>query len=261
MALRKIRRVTPEDQVELVEHLDELRSRLIVSASAFGVALALCFWRNDLVLEVMNRPLDGKQPITLSPAEAFTTTFTLSAYAALILTLPVLLYQLYAFVVPAFGQRERRVATPLVVLVPILFIAGAVFAYYVVMPAALSFLLNFNADQFQTELRARDYYSFAAMTMASVGILFQVPVGVLVLTKLGVVTPRQLREKRRYAYLGCTVLAALLPGVDPVTMLLMMLPLVGLYELSILLTRAFGHPAEDADEADAPDPLAPAEGS
>jgi sec-independent protein translocase protein TatC len=241
MALRKIRRVTPEDEVELVEHLDELRSRLIVSASAFGVALALCFWRNDLVLEVMNRPLDGKQPITLSPAEAFTTTFTLSAYAALILTLPVLLYQLYAFIVPAFGARERKVATPLVVLVPILFVAGAVFAYYVVMPAALSFLLNFNADQFQTELRARDYYSFAAMTMASVGILFQVPVGVLVLTKLGVVTPAQLRAKRRYAYLGCTVLAALLPGVDPVTMVIETIPLLLLYEGSVLLASLLGH--------------------
>ena len=241
MALRKIRRVTPEDEVELVEHLDELRSRLIVSASAFGVALALCFWRNDLVLEVMNRPLDGKQPITLSPAEAFTTTFTLSAYAALILTLPVLLYQLYAFIVPAFGARERKVATPLVVLVPILFVAGAVFAYYVVMPAALSFLLNFNADQFQTELRARDYYSFAAMTMASVGILFQVPVGVLVLTKLGVVTPAQLRAKRRYAYLGCTVLAALLPGVDPVTMIIETIPLLLLYEGSVLLASLLGH--------------------
>src|SRR5215203_6934176 len=117
MALRKkIRRVDHEEQVELVDHLDELRSRLIVSASAFGVALGLCFWRNDLVLEVMNQPLNGKQPITLSPAEAFTTTVTLSAYAALILTLPVLLYQLYAFIVPAFGKREKKVVTPLVAM-------------------------------------------------------------------------------------------------------------------------------------------------
>jgi sec-independent protein translocase protein TatC len=241
MALRKIRRVGEAEEVELVEHLDELRSRLIVSLSAFGVALGLCFWRNDLVLEVMNRPLEGRQPITLSPAEAFTTTFTLSAYAALILTLPVLLYQLYAFVVPAFGKRERKVATPLIMLVPVLFVVGAVFAYYVVMPAALSFLLNFNADQFQTEIRARDYYSFAAMTMASVGILFQVPVGVLALTRLGIVTPNQLAAKRRYAYLACTVLAALLPGVDPVTMIMETIPLLLLYEGSIVLARLLGH--------------------
>jgi sec-independent protein translocase protein TatC len=235
MALRKIRRVTHEQEVELVDHLDELRSRLIVSATAFGVALGLCFWRNDLVLQAMNRPLEGKQPITLSPAEAFTTTFTLCAYAALILTLPVLLYQLYAFIVPAFGQRERRVATPLLALVPALFVAGAAFAYFVVLPPALSFLLNFNADEFRTELRARDYYGFAAMTIASVGVLFQVPVGVLALTRLGVVTPQQLRAKRRYAYLGCTVVAALLPTIDPVTMLIEVVPLVVLYEGSVLL--------------------------
>ncbi len=254
MALRKIRRVDHEEQVELVDHLDELRSRLIVSATAFGVALGLCFWGNDLVLQVMNRPLDGKQPITLSPAEAFTTTFTLAAYAALILTLPVLLYQLYAFVIPAFGKREKRVVRPLIVMVPLLFVAGAVFAYYVVMPAALSFLLNFNADEFQTELRARDYYSFAAMTMASVGILFQVPVGVLALTRLGIVTPGQLAAKRRYAYLGCTVLAALLPGVDPVTMIIETIPLLLLYEGSILLARVLGHAAPSVEPEPSPSP-------
>lgn len=254
MALRNIRRVDHEEQVELVDHLDELRSRLIVSVTAFGVALGLCFWGNDLVLQVMNRPLDGKQPITLSPAEAFTTTFTLAAYAALILTLPVLLYQLYAFVIPAFGQREKRVVRPLIVMVPLLFVAGAVFAYYVVMPAALSFLLNFNADEFQTELRARDYYSFAAMTMASVGILFQVPVGVLALTRLGIVTPRQLAAKRRYAYLGCTVLAALLPGVDPVTMIIETIPLLLLYEGSILLARLLGHATPSVEAEPSPTP-------
>lgn len=255
MALRNIRRVDHEDQVELVDHLDELRSRLIVSASAFGVALALCFWRNDLVLEVMNRPLDGKQPITLSPAEAFTTTFTLAAYAALILTLPVLLYQLYAFIIPAFGKREKKVVAPLVALVPALFVAGVVFAYFIVMPAALSFLLNFNADEFQTELRARDYYGFAAMTMASVGVLFQVPVGVLALTRLGIVTPAQLRAKRRYVYLGCTVLAALLPGVDPVTMIIETVPLLLLYEGSVLLASLLGYAAPVADRDPEPTPV------
>ena len=252
MALRKIRPISHGEELELVDHLDELRSRLIVSLMAFGVALGLCFWRNDLVLEVMNKPLQGREPITLSPAEAFTTTFTLSAYAAIILTLPVLLYQLYAFVVPAFGKRERKVVTPLIVMVPVLFVAGVVFAYYVVMPAALQFLLNFNADQFQTEIRAREYYSFASLTMASVGILFQVPVGVLALTRLGIVTPKQLAAKRRYAYLGCTVVAALLPGVDPVTMIMETIPLLLLYEGSIVLARLLGHATPSGEPGPTP---------
>jgi len=255
MALRKkIRRVDHEEQVELVDHLDELRSRLIVTLTAFGVALGLCFWQNDLVLDVLNKPLQGRDPITLSPAEAFTTTFTMSAYAAIILTLPILLYQLYAFIIPAFGKREKKVVAPLIAMVPLLFVAGAVFAYVVVMPAALEFLLNFNADQFQTEIRARDYYGFAAMTMASVGVLFQVPVGVLTLTRLGIVTPNQLRAKRRYAYLGCTVLAALLPGVDPVTMIMEVIPLLVLYEGSILLASLFGHAAQSVEPEPSPTP-------
>jgi len=133
-------------------------------------------------------------------------------------------------------------------MVPVLFIGGVVFAYYVVVPAALKFLLNFNADQFNTEIRAREYYSFISMTLLSVGVLFQIPVGILAATKLGITTPEKLRRNRRYAILIIAVLAALLPGVDPVTMLIEMVPLVLLYELSILLASAFGTPsAESAD--------------
>ena len=164
----------------------------------------------------------------------------------------MLLYQLYAFIIPAFGKREKKVVAPLIAMVPVLFVRGRVFAYFVVMPAALEFLLNFNADQFQTEIRARDYYGFAAMTMASVGVLFQVPVGVLALTRLGIVTPDQLRAKRRYAYLGCTVLAALLPGVDPVTMIIEIIPLVVLYEGSIVLAACSTMPRASSEPSPTP---------
>jgi sec-independent protein translocase protein TatC len=132
------------------------------------------------------------------------------------------------------------VALPLMLMVPVLFVAGALFAFFVVVPAALEFLLHFNENQFQTQLRAREYYSFLSLTMISVGIVFQVPVGVLALTRLGVTSAAMLRRKRRYAYLACAVIAALLPGVDPVTMLFETVPLVVLYELSIVLAAAFG---------------------
>jgi sec-independent protein translocase protein TatC len=248
-----------DDRLTLVEHLDELRSRLVISVVAFGVALGLCFWQNHLLLEIMNKPLDDFEPITFGVAEPFTTTLTVAAYFAILISLPIILYELYAFVLPAFSPGERRVAMPLLLAVPLLFIAGAVFAYFMIIPAALDFLLAFNADEFQTEVRARDYYGFALLTMIVTGIIFQLPIGVLGFVRMGVTTPDKLRANRRYAFLGCAIVAALMPGVDPVTMLIMMVPLVLLYELSILLAKAFGRPA-DAD-ADASDQLASAEGS
>lgn len=223
---------------------------------AFGVAFAICGWQNHWILGAINKPLHGKQPLTLGITEPFTTTFTNAAYAAIILALPVVLYQLYAFILPAFSPTERKVATPLVLMVPILFIAGVVFAYFVVLPPATKFLLHFNSDQFRTEIRAKDYYSFATMSLAAMGLLFQVPVGILALTKLGITTPQKLRKNRRYAVLVIAIIAALLPTIDPVTMTLEMLPLLVLYEASILLAQWIGMPNSEVSDS-----LASAEGS
>lgn len=241
---RRVRPVSHEDQLTLVEHLDELRGRIIVSAAAFGVALALCFWQNHLLLEIAAGPLPGdhKELLTFGVAEPFTTTLTVAAYGAIVLSLPVLIYQAYAYVLPAFSDAERRQALPLVLLAPLLFAAGVVFAYFVVMPAAVNFLLNFNDSQFNVQVRARDYYSFFSTTMLAGGIVFQVPMAILAVTRMGIVSVDQLRANRRYAYLAIAVVAAALPGVDPVTMLIEMVPLLGLYELSILLARAFDRP-------------------
>jgi sec-independent protein translocase protein TatC len=252
---RKIRPVGHEDRLSLVEHLDELRTRIILSVVALGVALALCFWQNHLILRIVNEPLKGRKPLTLGVAEPFMTTFTLSAYAAILIALPVILYQLYAFILPAFTPRERDVAMPLLLMVPFLFIGGVVFGYYVVLPAALKFLLHFNTHQFNVEIRARDYYSFVTTTLVACGLLFQIPVGILGLNRVGMVSPRQLRKNRRYAILVIAVVAMLLPGVDPVSMLIEMVPMIVLYELSILLTVAFGRPTEEV-----PDRVASAEG-
>jgi sec-independent protein translocase protein TatC len=247
--VRRPRKLTPGEALPVVDHLDELRTRAIVSVAALGTALALCMWQNHYVLDVLGRPLHGRQLLTLSPTEPFVTTLTVCAYASLVLALPVVLYQAYAFVVPAFGAAERKVAIPLLLLVPVLFLAGVAFAYLVVVPAALSFLLHFNHDQFNTHLQAKEYYSFLTSTLLAVGAVFQVPVGILALSRLGVVTPEKLRKNRRYAYLACVVVAAALPGVDPVTMLFEAVPLLGLYELSIVLASAFGRPrAMSADE-------------
>lgn len=239
---RRVRPVSHEDRLTLVEHLDELRTRLIVCGSVFAVALALCFWQNHLLLEIAAGPLPGdhKELLTFSVTEPLTTTLTVSAYGAIVLSLPIVLYQVYAYVLPAFSNSERRVALPIMLLAPVLFVAGVVFAYFVVMPAAVKFLLGFNDSQFNIQVRAREYYSFFSTTMLAGGIVFQMPLAIVATTRMGIVSVDQLRSNRRYAYLGIAVLAAALPGVDPISMLIEMVPLLALYELSILLARAFG---------------------
>jgi len=247
---RRIRPISHDDRLSVVDHLDELRSRLIISVVAFCVAWAFTGWQNHLVLEIMNAPLpDGKQPITLGPSEAFTTTLMNAAYFALIIAAPVILYEIYAFILPAFSPAERRVATPLLILVPILFIAGVVFCYFVVLTPALDFLLNFNSDEFNTQVRAKDYYSFVSLIMLAMGLGFQIPVGVLAACKLGVTSAEKLRRSRRYAIVAIVVLASLLPTLDPITLLLESVPFYALYELSILLASRWGRPAyEIGDE-------------
>jgi sec-independent protein translocase protein TatC len=291
--------VSHDDRLTLVEHLDELRTRLIISLFAFLVCFAVCFWQNNTVLDIVNRPfteatkahaakgplaktqrnvgawasadralaqalasdpqvspatraaarlaasratlvaqaspVTGREPVTLGVAEPFTATFKVAAYAGLLLSLPVVLWQLYAFVLPAFSPRERQVAVPLMSLVPFLFVAGATFAYFVVLPSALRVLQNFNGDNFDILVQAKDLYRFTILTCIGLGGLFQVPIGILLLVRMEILSVRQLRKNRRYAILVNAILAMLLPGTDVITMLLCMLPLVVLYELSILL--------------------------
>ena len=194
-----------------------------------------------MLLEVAGKPLPDAhdQLITFGVTEPFPTTMTVAAYGALVLSLPVLLWQLYAFVLPAFSRSERRAVLPILVLFPILFLAGLAFAYFVVMPAAVNFLLNFNDAQFNIQVRARDYYGFFGMTMLAGGLVFQMPLLILALTRLNIVTTTQIARNRRYAYLAIAVLAAALPGIDPISMLLEMIPLLVLFELSVALSRLF----------------------
>ena len=313
-----LRPIAHEDRLSLVEHLDELRTRIIICLVGFIAAFALCFWQNDAILEIMDRPLEqsaiskgsddplertasfqqaqkrlylqwsllsremarsddlspalrarwaqlselseataaaapaatGRRPVTLGVGEPFTATFRVVGYAAMLLALPLLLYQAYAFILPAFSPREREVAMPLMALVPFLFAGGVVFAYYFVLPNAIDFLQNFNDDNFDILLQARDYYKFSIMVLMVMGVLFQVPIGILAVTRVGIVTPAQLRKNRRYAILVIAIAAMLLPGQDPVTMLLMMAPLIVLFEGSILLAALLDRRAERAAARD-----------
>jgi sec-independent protein translocase protein TatC len=177
----------------------------------------------------------ARQPVTLGIGEPFSQTVTVSAYFALLAALPVILFQLYAFVLPAFSRRERRVLTPMLAAAPLLFAAGLAFGYLVVLPGAVGFLQTFNAGSFDALVQARSYYQFVLFTMLAAGVLFQIPLAVIGLNRMGILSTRQLREHRRYAIVAIAALALMLPGPDPVTTLLELIPMLVLFELSIVI--------------------------
>jgi sec-independent protein translocase protein TatC len=173
---------------------------------------------------------------TLGIGEPFTTTIGISFIFAMILSLPIILYELYGFLLPAFSPEQRRVTTSLMLSIPFLFVAGVMFGYFVVLPAAVRFFQNFNSGEFNVLVQASQYYHFAAVILLAMGLVFQVPVGVLAATRAGIVTTKQLRHNRRYAILACGAVAAFLPG-DAITLLLETVPLYLLFELSLMIAR------------------------
>jgi sec-independent protein translocase protein TatC len=181
------------------------------------------------------------KPITIGVGESFTTTLTVVGYFTLLLSLPMILYQLYAFVVPALSRDERRIATPTMIAAPLLFVAGAAFTYFEVLPPAIHFLQGYNAEQFQILIQARTYYRFEILLMLGIGFAFQVPLLLLGLQKVGVITSRTLTVNWRYAVVLIAVIAAALPGVDPVTLTLETIPLLLLYVASIVLLKIVEH--------------------
>jgi sec-independent protein translocase protein TatC len=182
-------------------------------------------------------PATQEKPITIGVGEPFTTTLTVAAYFALLFTLPMLIYQAYAFVIPALNPKERRVAFPVMAVAPILFISGVVFAYLVVLPPAVHFLQGYNSSHFDILVQAKAYYSFEIITMLAIGLAFQLPLGLLALQRIGVINGRTLTKHWRYAVVIIAVIAAAMPGADPVTTGLETLPLVILYLASIVLLR------------------------
>jgi sec-independent protein translocase protein TatC len=189
----------------------------------------------ETAVQALPRAPPPREPVTLGIGEPFTTTITVAAYFAMLISLPFLLYQLFAYVMPAFTPRERAVALPLLSLIPGLFIAGVIFGYFIVLTPAVTFLQRFNSGSFDILVQARNYYGFVGMTLLAMGLVFQLPVAILALTRLRIISVQSLRRNRRYAIVILSVIAMILPGTDPITMLLELAPLIALYELSILM--------------------------
>jgi sec-independent protein translocase protein TatC len=179
----------------------------------------------------------GPVPVTLGPGEPFTVSLTVAFYFAVLISIPVLLYEIYAFVVPAFNPREKSVALPIMVVAPLLFLAGAVFTYFIVLPPAIRFLQGYNASQFQALVQARPLYSFEVLTMGAVGLAFEMPLVLLGLRAAGVIDGKTLTKRWRYATVVIAVIAAAMPGSDPVTTGLEAAPLVVLLIVSMIVLR------------------------
>jgi sec-independent protein translocase protein TatC len=319
-----LRPIGHSDTLSIVDHLDELRSRLIVCLAALLVAFGVCFWQNHALLDVLNRALPHvssvsgqhglasvpnrsakeragllqtaaafnalaaaprtssqaklayaqaasgitaaantlpsttqvqEKPITIGVGEPFTTTITVAAYFALLFTLPVLIYEGYGFVIPALNPRERRAAIPLMAVAPALFLIGVAFAYLVVLPPAVHFLQGYNSNSFDVLVQAKAYYTFEIFTMLGIGLAFQLPIGLLALHRLEVIDGRTLTKHWRYATVIIAVIAAAMPGADPVTTGLETLPLVVLFLASIVMLKIADRRAAARAAAEATQPL------
>jgi sec-independent protein translocase protein TatC len=234
------RRLQHGESATLVEHLTELRTRLLIGLGSVGVAFVFTYWQRHWLLDRLREPLpEGFELTTLSPGEAFVTSFTVAFYAAVAIALPILIWQLWAFLAPAFEEPSQAVVARLVGAAAFLLFCGMAFAYFVAMPNILDFLLTFDEQHYNIELRAREYFGFTALLLLGFGIMFELPIFILGLVRLGILTSARLRRNRRIGYGLCLIGVVVMPGVDFVTMALQAAPIVVLYELSIWLSVFF----------------------
>jgi sec-independent protein translocase protein TatC len=245
------RRLSHDEEATLVEHLTELRHRLVICIVAIVPAFALAYvFHVWLIEQLQDLAPPGTEFVTLGVTEPFTTSLKVSFYAAIGLVLPVMLWQVWAFFAPAVGEDTQRVLSAFVVLATGLFVAGVAFCYAVVLPRALSFLVDYDSELYNEQIRASYYLSFVALTLLAFGIAFQMPIFVLGLVRLGALSSDRLRRNRRIGYVAMLTFAILLPTVDPVSLVLEVVPLLLLFELSIwvsvLMERRWERAAAEA---------------
>lgn len=224
----------------LIDHLDELRSRIIKVGAAFLVAAVVAWFFRIQIYEALLAPapeLEGRLNVT-AVTEQFFTDLKLALYVAFVLTIPVLLFQIWAFVAPAVGEVGRVFTYILITLASSLFLAGIAFGYYVVLPIGMNFLLNWGTDRFELIITPTYYLSFITRFLLAFGIVFELPAATFVGARMGLINAPLLRSYRRHAIVVNAILAAALtPGQDPFSMVLMAGPMILMYEISIIIAR------------------------
>ena len=238
MALKRLpRRLSHGEEATLVEHLGELRARILIALGAFVPAFVLAFVFHERIVEWLIEPLpDDKRLVTFGVLEPFTTAVKVSFFAALALSLPVVLYQLWSFLAPAMAEGAQRVVSVFAILATALFGGGIAFGYYILLPKALGFLTNFDEELYDIQIRASYYYSFVTAALIGMGLIFELPIFILALVRLRVLTADRLRQNRRLAIFLAFLVAVLLPTVDVVSLALEVVPILILFELSIWLS-------------------------
>ena len=241
---------TPEEELPVTEHIEELRQRLFKSFIAIGIGFLIAWPFKKKILLFLERPLpenlQGKL-IFLSPPEAFFTALKISFFAGILIALPFVLYQVWKFIEPGLYEHEKRFILPFMFFSLLFFFLGASFAYFVILPFGLRFLLGFMGNLLIPQITVGNYVSFVIQMILAFGFVFLLPVIVWLLSKLGIINYRLLEKNRKYAILVIFIVAALLTPPDAFSQIMMAIPLLVLYELSIWVSKFAGKEREEED--------------
>jgi len=242
-----------DEKLPLTKHLEELRNRIIICIAAVGIGFSISYLFSEKLFLILSRPLnvllpEGNSFIFTNITEAFFTYLKLSFFAGIFIACPVILYEIWCFVVPGLYDTEKRYLFPFVFFSSIFFIGGTSFGYFVVFPLAFKFFIGFNSEYIRMLPSIKEYLSFSCKFLLAFGIVFELPVFILFLSKLGIVNEKQLRSSRKFIIVIVFIIAAFLTPPDVVSQVLMAIPLIGLYEISIVVARIFGKKKEEEKE-------------
>jgi sec-independent protein translocase protein TatC len=254
--------VDSAEKQPFLSHLEELRKRLVVCAIGVGVGFAIAYIFSERLFQLLVAPLkavmpEGDQLIFTNLPEMFFAYLKVAFIAGILAAAPLIFYELWMFIAPGLYQREKKLAIPFVISSTILFVGGALFGYFVVFPFGFKFFIGFSNEYVKALPSVKQYFSFSMKLLFAFGVVFELPVIIFFLSKMGIVTPQFLRQKRKYAILLTFVLAAILTPPDVITQCMMAGPLIVLYEIGILVSRVAQKKKEggetvkaEADEAD-----------
>jgi sec-independent protein translocase protein TatC len=246
-----------QEKIPFTEHLEELRKRLIVCFIAVGVGFVLSYGFKEKLFQILTRPLirvmqTGDKLIFTGLPEAFFTYLKVAFLSGIILAAPVIFYEFWMFVAPGLYDKEKRLMVPVVVLSTVFFVGGAFFGYFIVFPYGFKFFLGFASETIRPLPSMREYLGFAAKLLLAFGLVFELPLIITFLARLGMVSVSFLKKNRKYALLLFFIGGAILTPPDVVTQIMMALPLILLYEISIVGARIFGkkNSEEENDNSD-----------